>query len=105
MKICIYGAGAIGSYLGAELALTGYQVTLIARGPHLDAMRASGLTLVKEGERKVLRVACTDDPAEVGSQDYVVITLKAYSVTAIVEQNYPPCLTRSWERRWLQRSY
>ncbi len=62
MKICIYGAGAIGSYLGAELALSGYQVTLIARGPHLEAMRASGLTLLKEGERKVLQVACTDDP-------------------------------------------
>ncbi len=89
MKICIYGAGAIGCYLGAELALTGYQVTLIARGPHLEAMRASGLTLLKEGERKVLRVACTDDPAKVGSQDYVVITLKAHSVTAIVEQMLP----------------
>ncbi len=89
MKICIYGAGAIGSYLGAELALSGYQVTLIARGPHLEAMRASGLTLLKEGERKVLQVACTDDPAQVGAQDYVVITLKTHSVTAIVEQILP----------------
>lgn len=89
MKICIYGAGAIGSYLGAELALSGYPVTLIARGPHLEAMRTRGLTLLKEGKRTVLQVACTDDPAEVGSQDYVVITLKTHSVTAIVEHMLP----------------
>ena len=89
MKICIYGAGAIGSYLGAELALTGYEVSLIARGPHLEAMRASGLTLLIEGEKKVVQVACTDDPAQVGPQDYVIITLKAHSVSPVVEQMVP----------------
>ena len=89
MKICIYGAGAIGGYLGAELALSGCEVTLIARGPHLEAMRSSGLTLLKEGEKKVVQLACTDDPAEVGLQDYVVITLKAHSVTPIVEKIVP----------------
>ena len=89
MKICIYGAGAIGSYLGAELALTGYEVSLIARGPHLEAMQASGLTLLIEGEKKVVQVACTDDPAQVGPQDYVIITLKAHSVSPVVEQMVP----------------
>ena len=89
MKICIYGAGAIGSYLGAELALNGFQVTLIARGPHLEAMRTRGLTLLVEGEKKVVQVACTDDPAQVGSQDYVIITLKAHSVSPVVEQMVP----------------
>ncbi len=89
MKICIYGAGAIGSYLGAELARTGYEVSLIARGPHLEAMRASGLTLLIEGENRVVQVACTDDPAQVGPQDYVIITLKAHSVSPVVEQMVP----------------
>ncbi len=46
MKICIYGAGAIGGYLGAQLALADCDVTLIARGPHLAAMRDNGLTLL-----------------------------------------------------------
>ena len=89
MKICIYGAGAIGSYLGAELALAGYEVSLIARGPHLEAMQAGGLTLLIEGEKKVVQVACTDDPAQVGPQDYVIITLKAHSVSPVVEQMVP----------------
>ncbi len=86
MKICVYGAGAIGGYLGAELALAGFEVTLIARGPHLEAMRENGLTLRVGGEDKVARVACTDDPAEVGPQDYVIVTLKAHSVPPIVDK-------------------
>ena len=89
MKVCIYGAGAIGGYLGAELALSGNQVTLIARGPHLKAIQKNGLTLVKEGESKTVDVSCTDDPTEAGPQDYVIITLKAHSVSGIVEQMLP----------------
>ncbi|MDA2933827.1 2-dehydropantoate 2-reductase [Acidobacteria bacterium AH-259-D05] len=89
MKICIYGAGAIGGYLGAELVLAGYEVTLIARGPHLEAIRGSGLTLLKEGEREIVQVACTHDPAEAGPHDYVVMAVKAHSVTAIVEKMVP----------------
>ena len=86
MKICVYGAGAIGGYLGAKLALGGFEVTLIARGPHLEAMREKGLTLRVGGEDKVARVACTDDPAEAGPQDYVIVTLKAHSVPPIVDR-------------------
>ncbi|MFQ5776558.1 MAG: 2-dehydropantoate 2-reductase [Terriglobia bacterium] len=89
MKICIYGAGAIGGYLGAQLALSGFEVTLIARGPHLEAMRKNGLTLLIGGEKKVARVACTDDPAEAGPQDYVILTLKAHSVSSIVNRMVP----------------
>jgi 2-dehydropantoate 2-reductase len=89
VKICIYGAGAIGGYLAAELALTGVDVTVIARGPHLEAMRRDGLTLLTGDERKVAKVACTDDPAEAGPQDCVIITLKAHSVTAIVDKMAP----------------
>jgi 2-dehydropantoate 2-reductase len=89
MKICIYGAGAIGAYLGASLAATGCEVSFIARGPHLAAMRANGLTLLVGGEETNVRVNCTDNPAELGVQDYVIVTLKAHSVISIVEQMQP----------------
>lgn len=89
MKICIYGAGAIGGYLGAGLALNGADVTLIARGPHLAAMQESGLKLVKDGEERVARVTATDDPAEAGPQDYVIVTLKAHSVPPIADRFAP----------------
>ncbi len=86
MKICIYGAGAIGGYLGAELALAGYDVTLIARGPHLEAMQKNGLTLLIGDEKKVASVRATDNPLEAGPQDYVIITLKTHSVFPIVDK-------------------
>lgn len=89
MKLCIYGAGAIGGYLGAELALSGNEVTLIARGPHLEAMQNNGLTLIKEGESRTVEVSCTGDPTEAGPQDYVIITLKAHSVAGSVKQMLP----------------
>jgi 2-dehydropantoate 2-reductase len=89
MKICIYGAGAIGGYLGAQLALAECEVTLVARGPHLSAMRDNGLTLLIDDEKKNVPIACTDDPATLGPQDYVIITLKAHSVAPIVDQLAP----------------
>ena len=89
MRICIYGAGAIGGYLGVQLALAGEDVTLIARGPHLEAMRRNGLKLRIEGEERVAHPRCTSDPAEAGSQDYVIITLKAHSVPGIVDAMQP----------------
>jgi 2-dehydropantoate 2-reductase len=89
MKICIFGAGAIGGYLGAELALAGADVTLIARGPHLQAMKADGLRLKIGGEIKCARVKATDDPAEAGPQDYVVVALKAHSAAQVAESFRP----------------
>jgi len=89
MRVCIYGAGAIGGYLGAELALAGADVTLIARGPHLAAMQAHGVRLLIGGEEKVAHPRCTDDPTEVGEQDYVIITLKAPSVPGVVGAMQP----------------
>ena len=89
MKICIYGAGAIGGYLGTQLALAECDVTLIARGPHLSAMRDNGLTLLIGDEKKNVAIACTDDPATIGPQDYVIITLKAHSVAPVVDQIAP----------------
>jgi len=89
MRICIYGAGAIGGYLGVQLALAGQDVTLIARGPHLQAMRENGLKLFIGGEERVAHPFCTDDPSEAGTQDYVIVTLKAHSAPAIVEPMQP----------------
>ncbi len=89
MKICIYGAGAIGAYLGVELIDAGHDVTLIARGPHLAAMQAKGLTLQINGQSKTVAVKATDNPAEAGPQDYIIVTLKAHSVAAIVDQMQP----------------
>ena len=89
MRICIYGAGAIGGYLGVQLALAGEEVTLIARGAHLDAMKKGGLRLLIEGEERVAHPLCTSDPSEVGPQDYVIVTLKAHSAPAIVEPMQP----------------
>jgi len=89
MKICIFGAGAIGGYMGAKLAKAGADVSLVARGPHLAAMQANGLTLIEDGQRETVNVTATADPAELGPQDYVVITLKAHSVPGVVETMQP----------------
>ena len=89
MKICIYGAGAIGGLLGARLARAGAEVTLIARGPHLEALRTNGLRLLSDGEDFTVRPKATDRPAEVGQQDAVIVALKAQSVPGVVEHMQP----------------
>ncbi len=82
MKICIYGAGAVGGMIGGELARVGHQVTLIGRGPHLAAIKANGLTVLMEGETRRTSPACTQDPAEAGRQELVIMVLKAHHVAA-----------------------
>ncbi|WP_438997215.1 2-dehydropantoate 2-reductase [Candidatus Puniceispirillum sp.] len=89
MKICIFGAGAIGGYLGAKLAAHGTDVSLVARGPHLDAMRTNGLRLIDETGETNVHVNASSDPADLGEQDYLVITLKAHSVPPMVEKMAP----------------
>jgi 2-dehydropantoate 2-reductase len=82
MKICIFGAGAIGGFLAARLARTAAAVRVIARGPHLEAMRRNGVRLISDREDFVVNPLCTADPAEAGPQDYVILTLKAHSLAA-----------------------
>ena len=90
MKICIYGAGAIGGFLGHGLAsVEGVQLSLIARGPHLAAMQANGLTLVEESGTTTHKVTASDNAADLGPQDYVIVTLKAHSVPPVVEKMQP----------------
>ncbi len=89
MKICIFGAGAIGGYMGAKLAQAGADVSLVARGPHLAAMQARGLSLIEEGISSTVPVTASADPAALGPQDYVIVTLKAHSVPAVVPAMQP----------------
>jgi 2-dehydropantoate 2-reductase len=89
MKICIFGAGAIGGYMGAKLAEAGADVSLVARGPHLAAMKANGLTLIEDGVSKTLPVTVSENPADLGPQDYVIVTLKAHSVPPVVDKMKP----------------
>ncbi|MEC9348052.1 MAG: 2-dehydropantoate 2-reductase [Pseudomonadota bacterium] len=89
MKICIYGAGAIGGYVGAMLARQGADVSLVARGPHLAAIREMGLKLVSATEEFTVRPVATDNPADLGPQDFVLLTLKAHGVTGIVDAIQP----------------
>lgn len=89
MKICIFGAGAIGGLMGAKLAQAGSDVSLVARGPHLKAMQENGLTLIEETGTSNVAVKVSQDPAELGEQDYVIITLKAHSVPAGVSKMKP----------------
>lgn len=86
MRVCIYGAGAIGGYLGVALAEAGCEVSLVARGPHLAAIRAHGLTLLKDGARRTVKLAASEDPAELGPQDHVIVALKAHSVPAVAQK-------------------
>lgn len=91
MRVCIFGAGAIGGFIAAELAHAGdAEVTCIARGPHLAAMQENGLKLVyKDGKERNVRVNATDDPAEAGPQDFVFMTLKAHSSAAVADKMAP----------------
>jgi 2-dehydropantoate 2-reductase len=89
MKVCIFGAGAIGGYLGVQLAQAGADVSLVARGAHLEAMRKNGVRLLKDGEEVVAHPTCTNDPAELGVQDCVIVGLKGHQLTGAVESMQP----------------
>jgi 2-dehydropantoate 2-reductase len=89
VKVCIFGAGAIGGYLGVQLSRVGVEVSLVARGAHLAAMRSNGVRLHIDGAERVARLPCTDDPTELGPQDWLIITLKAHSIPDAVESMRP----------------
>jgi 2-dehydropantoate 2-reductase len=89
MKVCIFGAGAIGGLIGIRLSLAGADVTFVARGPHLAAMKANGAKLIMGGETLIAHPRLTDDPAEAGPQDYVVIALKGHSLPPVADAMQP----------------
>ena len=88
-RICIYGAGAIGGYMAACLDRAGAEVSLVARGPHLAAIREKGLRLNKAGEQSVHQLTASDNPAELGPQNYIILALKAHGIPKIIDQMAP----------------
>jgi 2-dehydropantoate 2-reductase len=86
MKVCIVGAGSIGGFVGVKLALAGEEVTLIARGANLEAIRAKGMRLLMhDGTEFVAKnVRATSSLAEAGPQDVVILAMKAHQVAPIV---------------------
>jgi 2-dehydropantoate 2-reductase len=77
MRICVFGAGAVGGYLAGYLARTGAEVSVTARGAHLAAIRANGLTVETPDETLTVRLPASDKPADLGVQDIVLVTVKA----------------------------
>ena len=85
MKVCIYGAGAIGGWIGHGLARAGASVSVVARGATLDALRANGLQLIQAGSATAQAVACSAVPQELGVQDVVVISVKAPALAEVAK--------------------
>ncbi len=83
MRFTIVGAGGIGAYFGGELARAGHEVTLFARGAHLDAVRAHGLTVRTPESEFVARVGATNDANELPAADVVIVAVKSYSLPDI----------------------
>jgi 2-dehydropantoate 2-reductase len=89
MRICVYGAGAVGGHIAARLGASGADVSVVARGPHLEAIRRNGLRLIL-GEKTVqARVRAAARAAELGPQDFVLVTLKANALGAFAEDCAP----------------
>ena len=81
MRIAIFGTGGAGGYFGAQLALAGEDVAFIARGDHLRAIRSTGLRLETPSGETIIRREATDNPAEMGNVDVVLVGVKAWQVT------------------------
>lgn len=82
MRIAVVGAGAVGAHLGAALARSGQEVALLARGPHLEAMRRDGVRIVAPDQEYTVHPLATGDPGEVGPVDLVVLAVKAHAQAA-----------------------
>jgi len=89
MKICIYGAGAVGGFIGTKLAHAGYEVNAVARGATLKALREHGLRLQSDGILLTEKVRATDDPAELGVQDLVIVAVKATALVNVAQKIAP----------------
>ena len=89
MKICVFGAGAIGGYIGCSLNKAGADVSLIARGPHREAIEKNGLTLITGNNSETFNLKVTENPKELETQDYVILGVKAHAISSIVEDLKP----------------
>ncbi|HZO00058.1 MAG TPA: 2-dehydropantoate 2-reductase [Burkholderiales bacterium] len=89
MRICVFGAGAVGGHFAAKLAASGHEVSVVARGAHLAAMRERGVTLIHGADTIRGRVRAAERTAGLGVQDFVFVTLKANRLGAFAEQAAP----------------
>jgi 2-dehydropantoate 2-reductase len=89
MKICVYGAGAIGGLMAAWFARSGHDVAVVARGAQLEAIRRDGLRVRSKGKTESFRIKAESEPARFGAQDYVLVTVKAQSLTNVAETIAP----------------
>lgn len=83
MRVSVYGAGSVGGHLAVRLHQAGHDVSVVARGEHLRAIREDGLTLLSGPEELNVRVRATDDPGDLGQQDAVIVTLKSTNVSTV----------------------
>jgi 2-dehydropantoate 2-reductase len=84
MKICIYGAGAVGGLMAGRLARAGHEVSVVARGAHLTAIRKQGLRIrTPDGNITAVQLKASDRPADLGAQDYVIVAVKGQSLPAV----------------------
>src|ERR1700710_2627492 len=91
MRICIFGAGAVGSHFAARLAMAGHDVSCVVGGAHLEAVKATGLRLRRGPAEFSARITAPDDPAALGPQDLVISALKATGIEILVT-GLPPLL-------------
>ena len=94
MNICVFGAGAFGGYIGCCLSKAGANVSLIARGPHKEAIEKNGLTLITGNSSDTFNLKVTENPKELETQDYIIIGVKAHAIAGIVE-NLKPLLNKN----------
>jgi len=89
MRICVVGAGAIGGLLAAKLARAGEEVSVVARGAQLAAIRSQGLKLIESDEPFTAKIAASDRIADLGPQDLIVLGVKAHQLAAAVSDIAP----------------
>ena len=89
MKICIFGAGAVGGVIGGMLARAGHEVSLVARGAQLEAIRRNDLNVIDGEERFTVEVRASDDPADLGPQEHVIVAVKAPALPSVAKAIAP----------------
>jgi len=89
VRFLIAGAGAVGGYIGARLAQAGEDVTLLARGPHLQAMRRNGLRILSSEADLVVHPSVIENPCDAGSVDVIFLGVKAHGLTQLATQIKP----------------
>ncbi len=97
MKVCIYGAGAVGGFLGARLAQSGCEVSAVARGATAAALRSHGLRVQSAGALSSATVTAAEDPSDLGPQDLVIVAVKGPSMASVAARIAPlPARAKRW---------